>query len=119
MIEAPALPRTSFHILVNGSSAASGIPPSRPTPVSDCGSPRPSLPPMAAGCTSRVRASTRAPPSRFICRLLKMLRNPRHMPMTDPSPVVLVVDDEVQIRRFLRAGLELDGFTVQDAETGA
>ena len=39
--------------------------------------------------------------------------------MTDPSPVVLVIDDEVQIRRFLRAGLELDGFVVQDAETGA
>jgi two-component system KDP operon response regulator KdpE len=38
--------------------------------------------------------------------------------MTEGSPVVLVVDDEVQIRRFLRAGLELDGFTVQDAETG-
>ncbi|MCC6891072.1 MAG: response regulator [Hyphomicrobiales bacterium] len=39
--------------------------------------------------------------------------------MIEPSPVVLVVDDEVQIRRFLRAGLELDGFVVQDAETGA
>jgi len=39
--------------------------------------------------------------------------------MTEPAPIVLVVDDEVQIRRFLRAGLELDGFTVQDAETGA
>ena len=39
--------------------------------------------------------------------------------MTDPSPVVLVIDDEVQIRRFLRAGLELDGFVLQDAETGA
>src|SRR5260370_30919175 len=38
--------------------------------------------------------------------------------MTEVNPVVLVVDDEVQIRRFLRAGLELDGFTVQDAETG-
>jgi two-component system, OmpR family, KDP operon response regulator KdpE len=38
--------------------------------------------------------------------------------MTEPAPVVLVIDDEVQIRRFLRAGLELDGFIVQDAETG-
>jgi two-component system KDP operon response regulator KdpE len=38
--------------------------------------------------------------------------------MTEANPVVLVVDDEVQIRRFLRAGLELDGFAVQDAETG-
>jgi two-component system KDP operon response regulator KdpE len=31
---------------------------------------------------------------------------------------VLVVDDEIQIRRFLRTGFELDGFTVQEAETG-
>ncbi len=39
--------------------------------------------------------------------------------MSESEPLVLVVDDEVQIRRFLRAGLELDGFQVQDAETGA
>ena len=38
--------------------------------------------------------------------------------MKFPSSV-LVVDDEVQIRRFLRTGFELDGFTVQEAETGA
>ena len=38
--------------------------------------------------------------------------------MTEPAPVVLVIDDEIQIRRFLRAGLELDGFVVQEAETG-
>src|SRR3954449_7782238 len=48
-----------------------------------------------------------------------MLINPRPIPMSESAPVVLVVDDEVQIRRFLRAGLELDGFVVQDAETGA
>jgi two-component system, OmpR family, KDP operon response regulator KdpE len=35
------------------------------------------------------------------------------------APVVLVIDDEIQIRRFLRAGFELDGFTVNDAETGS
>jgi len=39
--------------------------------------------------------------------------------MPDVPPSVLVVDDEIQIRRFLRAGFELDGFTVQEAETGA
>ena len=38
--------------------------------------------------------------------------------MSEESPVVLIVDDEVQIRRFLRAGFEIDGFAVQDAETG-
>ena len=36
----------------------------------------------------------------------------------ETNPVALVVDDEVQIRRFLRAGLELDGFAVEEAETG-
>src|SRR3984957_18095517 len=40
-------------------------------------------------------------------------------PMNDPSPIVLVVDDEVQIRRFLRAGFELNGFVVHEAGTGA
>ena len=33
--------------------------------------------------------------------------------------VTLVVDDEVQIRRFLRAGLELEGISVVEAATGA
>ncbi len=36
--------------------------------------------------------------------------------MNEPAPVVLVVDDEVQIRRFLRAGFELEGYVVHDAE---
>jgi two-component system KDP operon response regulator KdpE len=31
---------------------------------------------------------------------------------------VLVVDDEVQIRRFLRSGFELDGYSVAEAENG-
>jgi two-component system, OmpR family, KDP operon response regulator KdpE len=39
--------------------------------------------------------------------------------MNEIPPSVLVVDDEIQIRRFLRTGFELDGFTVQEAETGA
>src|SRR5512142_3524278 len=38
--------------------------------------------------------------------------------MSELTPVVLVVDDEVQIRRFLRTGFELNGFTVQEASTG-
>jgi two-component system KDP operon response regulator KdpE len=32
------------------------------------------------------------------------------------SPVVLIIDDEVQIRRFLRAGFELEQFSVLEAE---
>ena len=39
--------------------------------------------------------------------------------MSEIPASVLVVDDEIQIRRFLRTGFELDGFTVQEAETGA
>ena len=40
--------------------------------------------------------------------------------MTDAAtaPNVLVVDDEVQIRRFLRSGFELDGYSVSEAENG-
>jgi two-component system, OmpR family, KDP operon response regulator KdpE len=34
------------------------------------------------------------------------------------APNVLVVDDEVQIRRFLRSGFELDGYSVSEAENG-
>src|SRR3954469_19444226 len=59
-----------------------------------------------------------APLFRFFCPSQRPKANPRSVPMTEANPVVLVVDDEVQIRRFLRAGLELDGFAVQDAEAG-
>jgi len=41
------------------------------------------------------------------------------MQMSEPSSVVLVVDDEIQIRRFLRTGFELNGFVVHEAATGA
>jgi len=37
---------------------------------------------------------------------------------TASAPNVLVVDDEVQIRRFLRSGFELDGYSVSEAENG-
>jgi two-component system, OmpR family, KDP operon response regulator KdpE len=36
--------------------------------------------------------------------------------MSKPSNAVLLIDDEPKIRRFLRAGFELDGFTVLEAE---
>jgi two-component system KDP operon response regulator KdpE len=39
--------------------------------------------------------------------------------MSTPYPIVLVVDDETQIRRFLRTGLELNQFVVHEAGTGA
>ena len=39
--------------------------------------------------------------------------------MSEPAPIVLVIDDEVQIRRFLRTGFELNGFVVHEAGSGA
>src|SRR3984893_4833923 len=39
--------------------------------------------------------------------------------MNKPSNTVLMIDDEPKIRRFLRAGFELDGFTVLEAENAA
>jgi two-component system, OmpR family, KDP operon response regulator KdpE len=39
--------------------------------------------------------------------------------MSKPSNIVLLIDDEPKIRRFLRAGFELDGYTVLEAENAA
>jgi two-component system KDP operon response regulator KdpE len=39
--------------------------------------------------------------------------------MSKPALIALLIDDEIQIRRFLRAGFELEGFNVQEAATGA
>ena len=36
-----------------------------------------------------------------------------------PAPLVLVVDDEPQLRRFLRATLPAHGYRVVEAETAA
>jgi two-component system KDP operon response regulator KdpE len=38
--------------------------------------------------------------------------------MSSGDPVVLIVEDEAKIRRFLRAGFELERFSVQEAESG-
>jgi two-component system, OmpR family, KDP operon response regulator KdpE len=39
--------------------------------------------------------------------------------MSKPTNLVLLIDDETKIRRFLRAGFELHGFSVLEAENGA
>jgi two-component system, OmpR family, KDP operon response regulator KdpE len=39
--------------------------------------------------------------------------------MTKPSNVVLLIEDEPKIRRFLRAGYEIQGFSVIEAESAA
>jgi len=37
--------------------------------------------------------------------------------MTEPAPVALLIEDERQIRRFVRTALETEGFNVIEAET--
>jgi len=39
------------------------------------------------------------------------------MPMTEPTPIALLVEDEPQIRRFVRSALEAEGWQVFEAET--
>ena len=39
--------------------------------------------------------------------------------MNEPGARILIVDDEAQIRRFLRASLTMNAFDVDEAETGA
>lgn len=39
--------------------------------------------------------------------------------MTDPKPLVLIIEDEAPIRRFLRASLPLHGFRLAEATTAA
>ena len=39
--------------------------------------------------------------------------------MPKAANTVLVIDDEPQIRRFVRAGLELYGYSVSEAENGS
>jgi two-component system, OmpR family, KDP operon response regulator KdpE len=39
------------------------------------------------------------------------------IPMADPKPVVILVEDERQIRRFVRAAMEAEGWAVHEAQT--
>src|SRR3954467_2148633 len=80
----------------------------------------PSSLPMAA--RSRLRAPARAwgRRSRSNCRSHKKpSHNWKLTAMSETSPIVLIVDDEIQIRRFLRTGFELNGFVVHEAGTGS
>jgi two-component system, OmpR family, KDP operon response regulator KdpE len=38
--------------------------------------------------------------------------------MSDPRPVIVVIEDDPQIRRFMRTGLESHGFEIHEADTG-
>src|SRR5258708_22934060 len=74
---------------------------------------------MAERSRPTAPASISGPRSPSGCRWPPTRHNRSQIRMTEPARVVLVIDDEIQIRRFLRGGLELDGFVVQEAETGA
>jgi two-component system KDP operon response regulator KdpE len=39
--------------------------------------------------------------------------------VTDPNPLILVIEDEVQMRRFLRASLTSNGYQVVETDTAA
>src|SRR5262249_59300905 len=117
-IAAPGSPRRRTRRSASDFSAARAMPRRRPAQGLAFGSQRPSSAPTAASSRPQAPAQVKAPPCRSTCPLPPQQINPRSVPMSEGNPVVLVVDDEVQIRRFLRAGLELDGFSVQDAETG-
>src|SRR5580658_4422451 len=68
---------------------------------------------MAAAFMRKARARTSARRSPCDCRR----RFPtRRNEWTRSMTKVLVIDDEAQIRRFLRAGFELHGFSVLEAE---
>src|SRR6202453_2944877 len=87
-----------------------------PAPASAFGLPARSSPLTAAVCTPKVGVPTSGRLSRGACRPLREIwRNSRRQSMTK----VLVIDDEAQIRRFLRAGYELHGYTVTEAENAA
>src|SRR6202047_358097 len=78
----------------------------------------PSSPPTEARSRSKATAPTAAPRSPSICRCRPRPNSWRRPSMSETPASVLVVDDEIQIRRFLRTGFELDGFMVREAETG-
>ena len=38
--------------------------------------------------------------------------------MSEPRTVIVAIEDDPQIRRFLRTGLESHGFQIHEADTG-
>src|SRR5579863_2346820 len=87
-----------------------------PVPASAFGLQARSSQRTAAVCTPKIEVRIPGRPSRCVCRPLRGIwRNLGRRSMTK----VLVIDDEPQIRRFLRAGYELHGFSVVEAENAA
>src|SRR5208282_5363543 len=72
---------------------------------------------MAEPFMRRARGRTSAP--RFRCGCRRRFCKTRPSWRAQSMTKVLVIDDEAQIRRFLRAGFDLHGFTVLEAENAA
>src|SRR5882757_9453697 len=98
--------------LYSRSSRAASV--SQPRPAWVWGSP------FAVPSSNRTRAKSRRPsapagaqfsPSRCPWGLR------RGLPMAEPLPVAILIEDERQIRRFLRTALETEGWMVHEAET--
>ena len=64
----------------------------------------------------RAAAARAARRSASPCRWRRAPQVPRGM--TEPQPTILVVEDEPEIRRFLRSSLGAEGYRVVEAETG-
>ncbi len=119
--------RRRSRMPVSGFSGASATRRPSPAPGLACGSQNRLLQPMPAISTlASAGEDSRLDVSRSACRwpgepeeTLRTSAWSTTDRMNDHNaPVVLVVDDEMQIRRFLRAGLELDGYVVQEATSG-
>src|SRR5262249_54416059 len=96
------------------------MPRPRAAPDLVSGSQAPLSAPMMEKSARPATVPNSALPFRSNCRCRKpRCPNWKVVPMSEPSPIVLVVDDEIQIRRFLRTGFELNGFIVHEAGTGA
>src|SRR5271154_4029395 len=94
----------------------------RPHPASDwgCRFAARSLNRIKAG-SSRRSAPAAARSSHSLCRS-GIRRFPRskqkhRLPMAEPLPVVILIEDERQIRRFVRTALETEGWSVHETET--
>src|SRR5579863_1301386 len=82
--------------------------------------------PFAVPSSSPIRARSSAPTapagvrgSPSPCRWESRRKRPRKQrsPMSEPLPVVILVEDERQIRRFVRTALETEGWSVHEAES--
>src|SRR3984957_12557455 len=80
--------------------------------------------PFAAPSSNRIRARLSAPIDPAVARGSPSLcrwesrRPPRQRPrMSEPLPVAILVEDERQIRRFVRTALETEGWSVHETDT--